>query len=478
MELELTIDLPALLRQHGVPTTVPWTPEAEGYWERGDTVELASAFVRQLDAISGVPPVYDLGHVWLYLPARGLWTPLTEDALRAGVATWAGSAVFAGVDKETDKVKVKPLLMGDPGRVVRQIVSEVASKPGCGPGFFDAAPEGCVFTDGFVTIRDRKLVWRDHSSLDRARWGFDFAWEGVTDELPAFSRYCASAWGEEAVDRGRLIGAFFGAVLLGQAPKLNRALVLVGVAGSGKSTLLEHLERCLPGGAVAHVQPQDLAHEYKPSALIGARLNTVRECDDAPIFGEAIVRQVIGGEPMTVNVKYAQPVTFRPRAGHIFAANRLPQAPGVHSAFWRRFMVVDFTRSFRGTQDDDLDLGAKLYAEREAFVRWAIRASVPDIAAGDYTMPPSVRAQLELWRIEADSVASWVEEASTILGVDVPRTTWAEVSVVYEAYREWAQRCGLVAVSLRVFVQRLDQVPCLRRDKHPATRRAVVNLTV
>lgn len=489
MELELTVDLPALVSAHEIPTTIPTriipagegtTPGVqEGYWMRGDAVELACAFVALLAAISGCPPVYDLGHLWMYLPARGLWSPLTEDALRAAVGVWAGSSVYAGEDKESGNVKVRPLAMNDPGRIVKQVISEVASKPHYGPGFFDQAPEGCVFADGFVTVEQRELVFRPHSHGHRARWGYDFAWQGgAHGELVAFGRYCAGAWGDEAAERGRLVGAFMGAVLLGQAPKLNRALVLVGVAGSGKSTLLEHMERCLPGGAVAHVQPQDLSHEFKPSALIGARLNTVRECDDAPIFGEAIVRQVIGGEPMTVNVKYGQPVTFRPRAGHVFAANRLPQAPGVHAAFWRRFMVLDFKRSFRGTADDDLALIDKLQAEREGFVRWAIACAVPDIAAGDYAMPPSVRAQLDVWRIEADSVASWVEEAAQVLAADVPRDAWAEVSTVYEAYREWSQRCGLVAVSLRVFVQRLDQVPSVRRDKHPTTRRAIVNVQI
>jgi len=473
-------DLTRELSKGGVPYTVParkvQDEEEPAHWQRGDAVELAYAMARHVLTLTGAPLVWDLGSFWACGPDK-VWRPYEEEAARSWFAPWAGSAVFAS-RKEGEALKVRKLVINSlktPGDALRTVV---AGTRNTGAGFFRDAARGVTFADKFVRVEGRDIIFEAPSWEQRSRYGYDFALEGSGAwQLPVWERYCADAWGEEAEERAALLGEFIGAAILGVAPKLNRALFLAGVAGSGKSTFIELLEQLVPG-EVTHVGPQDFSHEYKPSVMMGARLNTVRDAEGAPIFGEGAVRQVIGGEPLTVNVKYTQPVTFCPEAAHVFGVNDLPQAPGVHAAFWRRFIVVDFTRQHRDTKHEDKLLGAKLLAEREELVRWAIGCGARALQRGDYAIPASCTQAATQWRTEADSVSYYLDDqcevldATTTLGRDL----WMEVSKLHQDYTAWCGRAGLKAVGLPTFGRRLKGVEGVESGQDGHSRRAIVSV--
>lgn len=473
-------DLARELSKGQVPYAVPARTvageEEPAYWERGDAVELAYAMARQVLKLTGAPLVWDLGSFWACGPDK-VWRSYEEEAARAWFAPWAGGAVFAS-RKEGEALKVRKLVINSlktPGDALRTVV---AGTRNTGTGFFREAARGVTFADKFVRVEGRDIKLEAPSWEQRSRYGYDFALEGSGAwQLPVWERYCADAWGEEAEGRSALLGEFIGAAILGVAPKLNRALFLAGVAGSGKSTFIELLEQLVPG-EVSHVGPQDFSHEYKPGAMIGARLNTVRDAEGSPIFGEGTVRQVIGGEPLNVNIKYGQPVTFYPEAAHVFGVNDLPQAPGVHAAFWRRFIVVDFTRQHRDTKHEDKQLGAKLVAEREELVRWAVGCGARALQRGDYAIPESCTQAATQWRVEGDSVSYYLDDQCQALegSALMARELWTEVSKLHQDYTAWCGRSGLKAVGLPVFGRRLKSAEGVESGHASVSRRAIVSV--
>ena len=102
-----------------------------------------------------------------------------------------------------------------------------------------------------------------------------------------------------------------------------------------------------PGTARSSIPPQQFDQEYYRAELDGKRLNSVSELPRADILRAESFKAIIAGDPIIGRVIHSSPRTIKPIAGHIFAANHLPNTDDLSHAFWCRFMVVSFNRVFK-----------------------------------------------------------------------------------------------------------------------------------
>ena len=448
-------------------------------WDRGDTIEVAAGLAWALMAVTGATPVHDLDTFWVY--EDGVYRTISAEILRGVVGGWAGTPIYAkGKDGED---KQRPLKISSTKPYVDEL-QMILAREGCGAGTFERALYGVAFKDGFLAIDvdGAKMTFKPHDPQHLARWGYAFDYQSDEDELvaPLFERYIGSLWaveGDELARRIALIQEWMGLAILGLAPRYHRALILKGKKGSGKSTFIDILKGLLPGGDSneTSVKPEQMGDDPYAYKLAFARINAVYEGEDKPIQNQARIREIISGEPISINIKYkAEPITTRITCAHIFAYNDLPQVPGAHAAFWDRFIVLDFDKSVRGTDAQIEGLARKiLETERAQLVRWCIDGGLRALERGGFDIPASVHALLLEWSGEADGVSLWVGERAR-LGVD----EWTDATLLYERYREWAIRTGQHPVSQRVFSRRLRHVDGVSERKHPQTRRAQINIVL
>lgn len=452
-----------------LPVRLPIDDDRGRAWRRGDAVELAGVMREHIERVTGAPLVHDLGDFWAYDQDSATWCAVSPETMAAAFSLFAGTNVCKSRDPDTGEMKLKPLVLNDTMAFVRQLRSEVAGREETGPGFFRGT-RGLTFADWHLEAVGPVVVRYPRGPERRSRRGVPYPYEG--GKPPArFLRLLGEQWPDLIDDVGALLTQFIGAALLGEAPRMNRALLFVGPAGSGKSTLLDAIERCFPAEVVTHLALQDFGHEFKPACLRDSLLNTVRELEDAPILRQGQVRAIIGGEPLHVNVKYRPGIDIRPQAAHIFAMNELPTAPGADQAFWRRFAVLRFTRQFRGTAQDDRGLADALAEERADIVRWCIDRVGFALEQGDYTISEGLREAAAEWRVEADPVSYWYSEADIVDG-------WSEVKDLYEHFAKWARASGFREISLRSFSQRLRQIEEVKFRHGSKTRRAEASFRV
>ena len=152
------------------------------------------------------------------------------------------------------------------------------------------------------------------------------------------------------------------------------------------------------------------------------------------------------------------PCTFRPRAGHYFAANRLPGTNDQTDGFWRRFIVLKFNRSFKGDPGRDPAVSSKLLAERPAIVCWLIDGAKGLIDAREYTIPNSHEAALSEWRRNADHIALFVESETRPVLADESTTAGVSATQLYTTYRAWAQANGHRAEASNKFGVRMREL--------------------
>jgi len=124
----------------------------------------------------------------------------------------------------------------------------------------------------------------------------------------------------------------------------QKAYMLYGTGSNGKSTLMNIISRMLDDNNVSNIEIEDLNKDCKALEMAGKLANVADDINLSTIQSTNVLKKVISGEPITVDVKYEKPVTFRNYATMIFTTNKIPRSKDTTFGFYRRFMVIDFMR--------------------------------------------------------------------------------------------------------------------------------------
>ncbi len=398
--------------------------------ERGDSVELAQRLLVDLQAGDAPAPiVFDLGAFWRYAAARGVWEKVPDEAATRVLATYAGALVPGA----RGKPKALRLSAGDIAGAIR-----VAAKLAAQPGFFNAAPRGVAFANGFVAIAVApdpeeparvigRAVLREHSPDHRATFALPCAydaaapaarWARFLDEIwtppeegdwPAEAR---AAGERDRMARARALEEWVGAALLGEVTRHQVCLILIGSEGAnGKSELLKVLRKLFPPDAVRSIAPHEWQRGFQRAELAGARLNLVNELPDADVAGGDLFKAIVAGDAVAAERKYSDPFTLESRAGHLFACNVLPGTKDQSGGYWRRWLVLPFERTFE-RKDWDLALEATLAGELPGIAARVLAAAARLAARGHMLVPESSEEAKRRWQLDVDQVRAFLDECA------------------------------------------------------------------
>ena len=423
-------------------------PVADGpLFERGDHTEVAEFML----ARHGERPVFDLGALHVYGETKGTWSPLSVERVRSDVGDLAESGAFVEAGENVKSFTAN--------RDTQKGVAETMFDRTDSPEFF-VGKRAIAFENGTAVVDEAecRVIIVDHEPALGARWGFDFALERDA-ESERLSEFFADVWeGVPDVDeRVRLMQEFLGCTLFGVGSREQKALLLLGPAGTGKSTVLNVCRSVLPDEAVTAIPPHHWGDDNKIAQLARARANLVYETPRDYLPNVERIKEVIDGAPITTREAYGRAFTFAPDCVHLFAANRLPEAPGGPD-FFDRFILLDLKRRFRGTSDERRDMAAWICEERAGIVAWCVRGVERFLEQGGYTTPASSLRMLADWESEIDSVNQWVTE---LCGRDLPdyagnKSDYRTVRDTYQAYRSWCVLVGRSPVGEKEFVSRLE----------------------
>lgn len=432
-------------------------PDPDRMFERGDQAELADRVLERL-SIDQDRLVCDLGAIHTCDRDTGVWRPSTLDTLRRIGKSFAGLDRYVGIGPQGE-TKTTPLKVssGATEGAIKLAMAQVAQ-----PGFFDGAPPGVAFTNGFVTVENGEIKVLPHSPEHRCRHAHAFAYDARADHR-ALDGFLAEVFGDagpcEAQARISLLQEFTGACLVGLAPVYQRCLVLLGPGGNGKSQAIRIMRGALPDGTIASLPPQLWSERFQVSRLLGCTANLCDELPGRDFLESGAFKSIITGEPTHVERKYLDAFDAAIRCGHAFSANALPVTADLSEAFFRRFLVVRFSRQFSGTGDDRPDVGAAVVAAcRPGIAAWAIEGAARLQRQGGYTLPASCTDTIGKWRQEADSVATFVGESCDRLPLATAAEQGTPARRLYAEYRSWAEANGMRPVNSTNFGKRMGAI--------------------
>lgn len=412
---------------------------------RGDHVELAERLVARLRSEGDV--VHDEGSTWRYSNQSHVF----EVAAPAYLSRIAQS--FAGCEVKGSK---SPLRLSA-GAVSGSI--KLAEDLLCSPGFFVDAPAGIVFSTSFVEVGASGIAEHEHSPAHRARFAYLFAFQGNPKPV-RFLDFLAQVFApdEDAAQKIGLLQEFVGAAMLGLSTRYQRAITKVGAGANGKGVLATIIENAMPPGSCVAIPPQDFGNEYRAAMLAGKLLNIVSELPEADILDSEAFKAVISGDPRTARHIRQPPFTFRPVAGHLFAANRLPGTSDHTHGFWRRLLVLQFNREF-GEGEQEPELAKRIIdTELPGIVSWFLLGAQRVLAQGGYTIPPSSAKAVHKWRTSADQVRAFVEACTSALGPSHEARDGVPAEMLYRIYHRWAQDNGHRPLASNKFAERMGQL--------------------
>lgn len=243
---------------------------------------------------------------------------------------------------------------------------------------------------------------------------------------------------------------------------INRALLLVGDGANGKSTALNTVRALLGESNTTSKAIHDFAEPNHIADLHGSIANIHADLSEGSLTAKGIskFKGLTGGDTMEGRRLYEESFEFQPTAKHLYAANTTPDVSSYvdadDSAWWRRWLVIQFPRYFPPNDRDPL-LETRLTTEENlsGVLNWAIDGWQRLMEQGQFTNEDTTGATRKRW-------VTWGENVEEFVETCVERDPDAEnlsTSDAYEIYTAWCRENGETPIGQRQFTRTLRDAP-------------------
>jgi putative DNA primase/helicase len=227
--------------------------------------------------------------------------------------------------------------------------------------------------------------------------------------------------------------------------------IAYGTGSNGKSTFYGALGRAL-GSYAGKIDVSVLVGRGSDRtnatpelmALRGLRLVVADEPEAGARLREAQIKAMTGGDKIVARPLYGDPIEFDPSHLLTLVTNHRPEVSGSDEGIWRRLLLIPWSVEIP-KDERDLDLPAKLAAELDGVLTWAVNGYL-DWQRQGLDPPAEVQAATETYRSEQDHLAAFIEDVC-VTGSSVRVKT----GKLRGAYEEWCKRSGIDPKAASVF---------------------------
>lgn len=330
--------------------------------------------------------------------------------------------------------------------------------------------EAVCVTNGTL-VYDKKLkVWNlhPHRLEDYRTTQLPVAYD-PNARAPRFIKFLEEifAYDEDQIEKRMAILEIMGYSMMAHC-KFEKFALLIGEGANGKSVIFHVLTQLLGRNNVAGVQPSQFDNRFQRAHLQDKLANVITELRQGETIPDAELKGITSGEMTTVEHKKETPFEISPFSTCIFGTNHMPHTRDFSPAFFRRALVITFTRVF--TQGVDADENLRDYLvdnELPGILNLCLWAYGQAVSRGSITNPKSSREAIQEWRVEVDTVAQFIKSNCIETGREedtVPTTNF------YTAYLDWCKVVNIRnSVAHKQFGQRVEKLG-FHRGRNSAAR--------
>lgn len=233
-------------------------------------------------------------------------------------------------------------------------------------------------------------------------------------------------------------------------------IFMKGIGNSGKSVLGSFIRRLYPKESISSIRLKQMKNEFGMSSLANAVINFDMDMPSSKIDEEAASRlkQITGGDSINVPRKFRDDALLERRIKFVFSSNHPLIIDGEDDALLKRIIYLPFNYAIPDDQQDP-DLGEKIWKERDAIVTKALRYA-RKLVQLNYIFPeiPQVDNVKCIMRDSiAKTVGKFIQESCDR---SEPKAVTATEDL-YNAYSDYCKEENMWACSKKAFTKELTK---------------------
>jgi putative DNA primase/helicase len=252
---------------------------------------------------------------------------------------------------------------------------------------------------------------------------------------------------------------------------LQKALLLLGPGGNGKSTFLRGLGAFLGPENVASMSLHKLESErFASTRLLGKLANICPDLPNRKLETASVFKAITGEDPVMMEYKFGDTIDAHPFCRLVFSANEIPRCNDSSDGFYRRWIILPFTKTF----DVNPEIGEKLSSaladpkELSGVLNNALEV-LPNVMRRGITVAPSMQEALDTYQRFTDPIAVWLDVETE----SDPEASLSK-SVLRDAYNADRAARGEVPITEQAFGRAVKK---LRPDLKEAQRTVAGKVT-
>lgn len=219
----------------------------------------------------------------------------------------------------------------------------------------------------------------------------------------------------------------------------QKILMVVGPKRSGKGTIARVVRGLIGSDNIVGPTLSSLSTNFGVWPLVG---KSVAMIQDARLSGRtdimAIVERLLsisGEDALTIDRKNLPPITTQLKVRFAIFTNELPKLADSSGALAGRMIVLRLTQSWFGREDRTLT--ARLMAERQGILRWAIQGWARLQERGRFIQPDSAKEMLGELEDLSSPIGAFVRDCC-VVGTEHE----IERGALYELWKNWCKEEG------------------------------------
>jgi len=310
------------------------------------------------------------------------------------------------------------------------------------PELWDRPPAGEVnLTNGILNLDARELRNHDPGYLSTVQIPVSYDPQA---ECPAWDKFVAEVFPEDA----QALAFELAADLITPSRSAQKALLLLGEGSNGKSTYLRALSAFVGSTNAAGVSLHKLESDrFSTARLIGKLANICPDLPSTHLTETSVFKAITGGDGLHAEYKYRESFEFFPHCRLVFSANHVPRSGDASHAFFRRWLVVPFNRTFEPDEQiprEELDARLADPHELSGVLNRAL-ALIPQVRQG-FTESASMREAWEEFKAMTDPIAVWLEN-NTVADANA----WVAKGLLLKAYNATCDEQGRAGLTAQAF---------------------------
>lgn len=210
--------------------------------------------------------------------------------------------------------------------------------------------------------------------------------------------------------------------LLTPDTSIQKAILLTGDGANGKSTYLRAVINFIGRHNASAVSLHKLeTDKFSVARLVGKLANICPDLPTTDLVSTSVFKAITGGDTLMAEYKFKDSFEFISYARLIFSANHPPKSQDASPAFFRRWIVIPFERTFpvggAGTMPrKQLDEMLSEPGEMSGVLNKALEAIAQIRTNNALTETDSTRQALDEFRQATDPLAVWLDRNTVTTG--------------------------------------------------------------